>query len=47
MGSDDEGESTIFGDERTKYVMQRIFSTYPKVTVGAKFDKAFMTEDNR
>lgn len=44
--SDDEGESTVFDTPVGKYVLDKVFATYPKHVKGAKFDKAFQTEEN-
>jgi hypothetical protein len=48
---------TMTGDERdpiriwdhgcTKYIVNRILSTFPKLIAGAKFDKVFQTDTNR
>ena len=45
--SDDEGETTIFDSPAVAYIKKKIFSTYPKLTPGAKFDKLLNTEENR
>jgi hypothetical protein len=45
--SDDEGGTTIFTSPAVEYIKTKIFSTYPKVLPGAKFDKAFTNEENR
>ena len=44
--SDNEGETTIFDEAPVAYIKTKIFSSYPKLVAGAKFDKAFCTEDN-
>jgi dynein heavy chain len=44
--SDDEGESTVFDTPVAKYVLEKVFATYPKHVKGAKFDKAFQNEEN-
>ena len=44
--SDDEGEDTIFTSPVVKFLKTKIFSSYPKQVAGAKFDKAFETEEN-
>ena len=42
----EEGEPTLWNDDRTKYVIDRILSCYPKLSSGAKFDQQFRTEAN-
>jgi len=45
--SDNEDGPDLWGDSRTKFIVSRIQSTYPKLQAGAKFDKAWKTEENR
>ena len=47
--SDDEGGEGggLWKEKRTLYVKNKIFSTYPKIVPGVKFDKTFETDENR
>ena len=49
MGFDGEdGDSAnVWASSRSKFVENRILVTFPKLSSGAKFDKAFQTEANR
>ena len=42
-----EGEASIWESPCTQFVVNRILVTFPKLTPGAKFDKAFRSEGNR
>lgn len=43
-----EGEANIWESPCTQFVVNRILVTFPpKLTPGAKFDKAFRSEGNR
>jgi len=44
---DDDGAVDIWASPCTQFVLNRILVTFPKLSLGAKFDKAFQTEANR
>lgn len=43
----EEDPISLWKDDRTKYIVDRILATYPKLSAGDKFDKLFCTENNR
>ncbi len=47
MGGDESDPASIWANGCTNYIINRILLTFPKLSAGAKFDKAFQTEANR
>lgn len=47
MTGDERDPIRIWDHGCTKYIVNRILSTFPKLIAGAKFDKVFQTDTNR
>lgn len=46
-GDDNDNPEGIWGNGCTEYIVSRILLTFPKLSAGPKFEKAFRTEANR